>query len=154
MSIDQQNQPATYEGRPLARPDAELTDQGLVFDLGTLVSRRGALRMLGLGAAVLGLAACSDAGGSTASASGEIPDETEGPYPGDGSNGPDVLEQDGVIRSDIRSSFGGASGTAEGVPMTLEMVVKDLANGGAPFAGVAVYVWQCSREGLYSLYSG
>jgi protocatechuate 3,4-dioxygenase beta subunit len=64
-----------------------------------------------------------------------------------------VLEQSGVVRSDIRSSFGELSGTAEGVPMTLELTVSDLANGGAPFEGVAVYVWHCSREGGYSLYS-
>jgi protocatechuate 3,4-dioxygenase beta subunit len=37
--------------------------------------------------------------------------------------------------------------------MTLELVVKDLANGGAAFAGVAVYVWHCDREGRYSMYS-
>jgi protocatechuate 3,4-dioxygenase beta subunit len=139
----------TYEGRPLARPGEELTDQGLAFDVATLVTRRQALRALGVGTAVLALAACS----SDAAASDEIPDETEGPYPGDGSNGPDVLEQTGVVRRDIRSSFGGSSMTAEGVPMTLEMEVKDLANDGAPFAGVAVYVWQCDREGRYSLYS-
>jgi protocatechuate 3,4-dioxygenase beta subunit len=144
--------PATFEGRSLARPGEELTDQGLAFDLATLVTRRQALRVLGLGAAVLGLAACGS-GSSSDSASGEIPDETEGPYPGDGSNGPDVLEQTGVVRRDLRSSFGEASGTAEGVPMTLEMEIKDLANGGAPFVGVAVYVWHCDREGRYSLYS-
>ncbi|WP_448612811.1 dioxygenase family protein [Modestobacter sp. URMC 112] len=142
----------TYEGRSLARPGEELTDQGLTFDVATLVSRRQVLRVLGLGTAVLGLAACGSDSSST-SASGEIPEETEGPYPGDGSNGPDVLEQTGVVRSDIRSSFGGATGTAEGVPMTLEMEIKDLAKGGAPFAGAAVYVWHCSREGGYSLYS-
>jgi protocatechuate 3,4-dioxygenase beta subunit len=144
--------PATFEGRSLARPGEELTDQGLAFDLATLVTRRQALRVLGLGAAVLGLAACGS-GSSSDSASEEIPDETEGPYPGDGSNGPDVLEQTGVVRRDLRSSFGEASGTAEGVPMTLEMEIKNLANGGAPFVGVAVYVWHCDREGRYSLYS-
>jgi protocatechuate 3,4-dioxygenase beta subunit len=151
----------TYEGRRLPRPDEEVVDQGLAFDVATLVSRRQALRTFGLGAAVLGLAACggnatSSTPSSTAaatSASGEIPDETAGPFPGDGSNGADVLEQSGVIRSDVRSSFGTSSGTAEGVPMTLELTVKDLANGGAPFAGVAVYVWHCDREGRYSMYS-
>jgi protocatechuate 3,4-dioxygenase beta subunit len=158
---------ARYEGRPLARPDEELVDQGLGFDLGTLLGRRQVLRAFGLGAATLGLAACgansgsanSASGGSTTAGSaattsaGEIPDETAGPYPGDGSNGPDVLEQSGVVRSDIRSSFGGASGTAEGVPLTLELTVTDLANGGIPFAGTAVYVWHCDREGRYSMYS-
>jgi protocatechuate 3,4-dioxygenase beta subunit len=90
---------------------------------------------------------------SASATSGEIPDETAGPYPGDGSNGPDVLEQSGIVRSDIRSSFGDASGTAQGVPMQLELAVKDLANGGAGFKGVAVYVWHCDREGRYSMYS-
>jgi len=160
-----QNQPSSiYEGRVLPRPDEELVDQGLGFDVGTLLSRRRLLGMFGIGAATVGLAACG-AGSSTSStsagassaaataASGEIPDETAGPYPGDGSNGPDVLEQSGIVRRDIRSSFGDSSGTAEGVPMTLELTVTDLANGGVPFEGVAVYVWHCTREGGYSLYS-
>ena len=151
----------TYEGRPLARPHEEVVDQGLGFDLQTLTSRRQILRAFGLGATVLGLAACeSGSGGSTSSgtsgtatASGEIPDETAGPYPGDGSNGPDVLEQSGIVRSDIRRSFGTASGTAEGVPMTLELRITDMANGNQAFAGTAVYVWHCDREGRYSLYA-
>jgi protocatechuate 3,4-dioxygenase beta subunit len=79
--------------------------------------------------------------------------ETSGPYPGDGSNGPDVLEQSGIVRSDIRSSFGDSTGTAGGVPMTLELTLADLADDGTPFAGVAVYVWHCTREGGYSMYS-
>ena len=144
--------PETFEVKSLPRPGEERTDQCLAFDLATLVTRRQALRVLGLGTAALGLAACGN-GSSSGSASAEIPDETEGPYPGDGSNGPDVLEQTGVVRRDIRSSFGQATGTADGVPMTLEMEIKDLANGGAPFVGVAVYVWHCDREGRYSLYS-
>jgi protocatechuate 3,4-dioxygenase beta subunit len=150
----------TYEGRALARPQDEVVDQGLGFDLGTLVSRRHALRLLGLGAAAVGLTACgTDSGGDTtagtsaSSNSAEIPDETAGPYPGDGSNGPDVLAQSGIVRSDIRSSFGTASGTAEGVPMTLELTITDLAGGGGPFANVAVYVWHCDRAGQYSMYS-
>jgi protocatechuate 3,4-dioxygenase beta subunit len=131
------------------------------------MSRRRSLRLFGLGAAAVGLAACSPSTSATspsstsasstsapsAGAAGEIPDETAGPYPGDGSNGPDVLEQSGIVRSDIRSSFAGATGVAEGVPMTLELVVSDLANGGVPFAGAAVYVWHCTREGGYSMYS-
>jgi protocatechuate 3,4-dioxygenase beta subunit len=130
------------------------------------MSRRGLLRVLGLGAATVGIAACGGTSGSTASspvgtttsaASGaalaEIPDETAGPYPGDGSNGPDVLAESGIVRSDIRSSFGAARGTADGVPMDLELVISDLANGGAAFAGAAVYVWHCDRDGGYSMYS-
>ena len=150
----------TYEGRPLARPHEEVVDQGLGFDLQTVTSRRQLLRAFGLGATVLGLAACGTSGGTsstgtsgTTTASGEIPDETAGPYPGDGSNGPDVLEQSGIVRSDIRNSFGTASGTAEGVPMTLALTITDMANGNKAFAGAAVYVWHCDRAGRYSLYS-
>ncbi|WP_432841925.1 intradiol ring-cleavage dioxygenase [Dactylosporangium sp. CA-092794] len=170
------NRRPTYEGRPLARPGAEIVDQGLGFDLGTMLDRRRLLRAFGLGATALGLAAaCDDGSGAGPSgaasapaagdgaasapasaggaAAGEIPDETAGPYPGDGSNGPDVLTDSGIVRADIRSSFGTAAGAAEGVPMTLELRIVDLAAGGAPFAGVAVYVWHCDREGRYSLYS-
>ena len=174
-----------YEGRALPRPDEEVVDQGLGFDIGTLLSRRKMLTLFGIGAAGLGLAACSSgatagtgdttttanvvtqpstgaaatATASTASAAGtvsdltEIPDETAGPYPGDGSNGPDVLTESGIVRSDLRSSFGSASGVAEGVPMTLTLSIKDFAQGGVPFAGVAVYVWHCDRDGNYSMYS-
>jgi protocatechuate 3,4-dioxygenase beta subunit len=151
----------SYEGRPLPRPTEEVVDQGLGFDLGTLLGRRQMLRVFGVGAAVAGLSACASVTGQTtgttaspsASDTAEIPDETAGPYPGDGSNGPDVLTESGVVRSDIRSSFGTASATAEGVPMSIELTVQDLANGGAPFEGAAVYVWHCDREGRYSMYS-
>lgn len=165
MNNNPRNQSSTYEGRPLARPGEDLDDQGLGFDLGTLMGRRQLFRAFGLGAVTVGLAACEvtpdssssfsypSASASTGTASGEIPDETAGPYPGDGSNGPDVLEKSGIVRNDIRSSFAGASGTAQGVPMTLELSIKDLANGGKAFAGTAVYVWHCDREGRYSLYS-
>ena len=146
----------TYEGRPLVRDDDEVVDQGLGFDLDTLVSRRRVLlTALGVGAS-LGLAACggkSASSGGSASGLAEIPDETAGPYPGDGSNGPDILEQSGIVRSDIRSSIGGADGTAGGVPMTLELTCRDLADNGAPYEGVAVYVWHCDRDGGYSMYS-
>jgi protocatechuate 3,4-dioxygenase beta subunit len=82
-----------------------------------------------------------------------IPEETAGPFPGDGSNGPNVLTEDGIVRGDIRPSFGAASGRAEGVPATLDLAVLDSANGCAPLAGAAVYVWHCDRDGQYSLYS-
>jgi protocatechuate 3,4-dioxygenase beta subunit len=132
-------------------------DQGLGFDVTTLLSRRRVLRALGFGAAAAGLAACGSGTTGTTAASGtglvEIPDETAGPYPGDGSNGPDVLAESGIVRSDIRPSFGGASGTADGIPLTIRLTVLDIANGGSAFAGAAVYVWHCNRDGGYSMYS-
>jgi protocatechuate 3,4-dioxygenase beta subunit len=86
-------------------------------------------------------------------AEGEIPEETAGPYPGDGSNGPNVLTESGIVRSDLTSSFGSGSGVAEGVATTVKLKVYDL-NGETvtPLAGAAVYLWHCDREGRYSMY--
>ncbi|HEY5980563.1 MAG TPA: intradiol ring-cleavage dioxygenase [Microlunatus sp.] len=151
----------SYQGRLLPRPEEEVVDQGLDFDVRTLLSRRRVLGVFGLGAGMVALAACgvtatsttstTDAAGATGLT--EIPDETAGPYPGDGSNGPDVLEESGIVRSDIRSSFGTSTTTAEGVPLDFELTILDLAKDSAPFAGVAVYAWHCDREGRYSMYS-
>ena len=82
----------------------------------------------------------------------EIPQETAGPYPGDGSNGPNVLEASGVVRQDITPSFGTSTSTAEGVPLTVTLTLLDNANGCTPLAGAAVYAWHCDREGRYSMY--
>jgi protocatechuate 3,4-dioxygenase beta subunit len=81
-----------------------------------------------------------------------IPEETAGPYPADGSNGIDVLSESGIVRSDIRSSFGTSTTTAQGVLATISLTLVD-ANGGAPLPGAAVYLWHCDAEGQYSLYS-
>jgi protocatechuate 3,4-dioxygenase beta subunit len=82
----------------------------------------------------------------------EIPAETAGPYPGDGSNGPNVLTASGVVRQDITTSFGTGSAQAEGVPLTFTLTLLDNANGCVPLAGAAVYAWHCDRDGRYSLY--
>ncbi|MEV7662660.1 3,4-dioxygenase subunit beta [Paenarthrobacter sp. NPDC089316] len=82
----------------------------------------------------------------------EIPEETLGPYPGDGSNGPNVLEVSGIVRRDIRSSFGSSTTKAGGVPLTVTLTLLDNANGCAPLAGAAVYAWHCDQNGKYSLY--
>jgi protocatechuate 3,4-dioxygenase beta subunit len=82
-----------------------------------------------------------------------IPEETGGPYPGDGSNGQNVLNQSGIVRSDIRSSFGASSGTAAGVPLTVKLQVVSTAAGCAPLPGAAVYLWHCDNQGRYSMYS-
>lgn len=149
-----------YEGRLLDRADDEVVDQGVAFDLRTLVSRRFVLSSFGLGLGAVALAACaadvSTVSGATGTSTGlpsaEIPDETAGPYPGDGSNGPDALGDTGIVRSDIRSSIGGGT-TASGVPMTLTLTILDMANDDAPFTDVAVYVWHCNAAGGYSMYS-
>ncbi|HLL67242.1 MAG TPA: 3,4-dioxygenase subunit beta [Micromonosporaceae bacterium] len=91
--------------------------------------------------------------GSAAAAGTKIPQETAGPFPGDGSNGVNILNRSGVVRSDITGSFATASAVARGVPLRMVLTVLDTANGSAPLAGAAVYVWQCDREGRYSMYS-
>jgi protocatechuate 3,4-dioxygenase beta subunit len=153
-------------------------DLGLQHDLGVLakrgLGRRGLLSILG-GVGVVAVAGCaaedvenvtrttpaspttSTTTSSTSTdtaATDEIPEETAGPYPGDGSNGANVLTESGVVRSDITHSFGTGSGVAEGVPLTIRLKVYDL-NGTdvTPYAGAAVYVWHCDRDGNYSMYS-
>ena len=116
------------------------------------MGRRRALTMIGGGAgAALLLAACKIpvTGGGYA----VTPAETSGPFPGDGTNGPNMLTTAGVVRSDIRSSFGTMSGTAAGVPLTIKIKVTDVSNGNVVKPGAAVYLWHCDRDGKYSLYS-
>jgi protocatechuate 3,4-dioxygenase beta subunit len=138
-------------------PEIEDHDRGLSFDLPRLLSRRRALGVMSGTIAAAALAACgssptSNGSAATSDSSAEIPDETAGPYPGDGSNGPNVLAESGVVRSDITTSFGDASGVAEGVPTTIEMALLDVAAGGTPLAGAAVYLWHCNIDGQYSMY--
>jgi protocatechuate 3,4-dioxygenase beta subunit len=82
----------------------------------------------------------------------QVPEETAGPFPGDGTNGPDALELSGIVRSDIRANLSPAKGIAEGVALTLTIEVVS-ADGCAPLEGRAVYVWQCDRESKYSMYT-
>jgi hypothetical protein len=76
----------------LAKPDEDLFDQGLSFDLDTVIDRRRMLRVLGIGAGAVALAGCGAAAPSrgtttaaataaTASCAVELPEETAGPYP-------------------------------------------------------------------------
>ncbi|MGS1129177.1 dioxygenase family protein [Micrococcus luteus] len=169
----------TFEGRAFHRPAEDVEDQGAAFDVGTLVSRRNALGIFGAGAGALVLAACgvqegaSSSSGSTSASAGssspaassssaasaspsatltEMVTETAGPYPGDGSNGPDVLDASGIERSDLTTSID--TGTAaEGVPLTVTMNVIDMANGDAAMTGAAVYLWHADAQGRYSMYS-
>ncbi|MGW0469943.1 intradiol ring-cleavage dioxygenase [Streptomyces coeruleorubidus] len=138
-------------------------DRGLSYDLPVLARRR-MIRLMA-GASLIPLMGCTteektpassaSSSSSSSAACAEIPEETAGPFPGDGSNGVNVLKESGVVRSDIRKSFGdSAGGTAEGVPLTITLTVVDAASGcGTPKRGAAVYVWHCDRDGAYSLYS-
>jgi protocatechuate 3,4-dioxygenase beta subunit len=150
---------------------------GLQRDLlatGHALGRRRLLRLAGLGLSfgALPLFGCGDSpttpseststgttgtgttggsGGSTL-CTAKVPEETAGPYPGDGSNGPNVLSLTGVVRGNLRSSFAGLSGTADGVPLTIALTLVS-ASSCAPLAGRAIYLWHCDRAGRYSLYT-
>lgn len=148
------------------------------------VGRRRALAMLGATGGCAVLFGCGGSDGSAASAapvttvtsstataaatatataiSGACTapsSETNGPYPADGTNASsgatsNALTASGVVRSDIRSSFVGASNTtAVGVAMTFTITVVDVNNGCAPLAGYAIYLWHCDKDGDYSLYN-
>ncbi|MFG6403509.1 intradiol ring-cleavage dioxygenase [Microbacterium sp. P04] len=152
--------------------------RGLVYDIQTLVGRRRALGIFGGVALTTLLAACGattsttdaataptdtaspnatptaspTASAAASAAVDEVPDETGGPYPADGSNGVNVLDDSGIVRSDIRSSFGSSTTVAGGVALTIALTVRDATSGEA-LAGRGVYVWHCDRAGDYSLYS-
>jgi hypothetical protein len=53
------------------------------------------------------------------------PEETQGPYPGNGTNGPNALALSGIVRSDIRTSIAGATGVAAGLPLTVRLRLLD-----------------------------
>ncbi len=151
-----------------------------------LAQRRRALRWLAAGSvAPLGLLACgggetattataaatttatSTASTTTATTSStsttsascsNIPSETAGPYPGDGTNtlnGSTVnaLTLAGINRSDIRSSVVSSSTTATGVALTVTLQLVNTSASCASLAGYAIYLWHCTRDGLYSMYS-
>ena len=163
-------------------------DQGLQADLNTLTEqarRRQALRWMGAGSAAAaaslwgGLAQAAarkrtgtTTGSTTGSTSGStgsttttttgacsvVPEETQGPYPGDGSNTANgavanALALSGIVRSDIRSSIAGATGVADGVPVKLIIKLVNVNNSCAVLDGYAIYLWHCDALGRYSMYS-
>ena len=158
----------------------EAHQHGLAQDLERLLEmrsdRRASLRWLLAGAAslpLLPLAACgggevtaSSTGTSTGTSTGDsgssacavIPEETGGPYPGDGTNSNgsgivNVLTMSGIVRRDITTSINGASGVALGIPLTIKLKINNAKTSCASASGFAVYLWHCDRDGNYSLYS-
>jgi protocatechuate 3,4-dioxygenase beta subunit len=124
----------------------------LARDRAALLDRRAALGLIGLGGAAL--ASCGS--GARAAACIASPSETRGPFAADGGRDAggrlNVLESDGIIRGDIRDSFAGMEGTADGVPLNLEIVLLGVAGGCNTMAGWALYLWQNDAAGAYSLY--
>jgi protocatechuate 3,4-dioxygenase beta subunit len=118
--------------------------------MGQILSRRDALRLLGVGSAAF-LVACSNQGTSiveTASISTNSsaldcvvrPELTIGPYFVDGQ----------LNRSDIRSDPLEGT-TSEGIPFALKLIVSDVSNNSCKaLEGAQVDVWHCDAMGVYS----
>ena len=126
-------------------------DLGFRHDLPRLVGRRSVVSFLG----GLGLAAGSGLPAAAAQCFA-LPWETAGPYPGDGSNGRNgrtinALTHDGILREDLRSSFGPLMPVADGVDLELELVLVN-AEDCSPLEDHAIYLWHCDAVGRYSLY--
>lgn len=144
-------------------------DQGLRRDLDRLLesglTRRRWLGLIAAGGGAAALAACSRSNAvpstGTDGAGGhcvQAADETAGPFPSDGSNRvagvvSNTLAEAGVVRRDIRPSFGLSSNVAPGVALDLSLRLVDVKNGCSPLAGHALYLWQCDAGGRYSLYN-
>ncbi|GGO34075.1 intradiol ring-cleavage dioxygenase [Deinococcus humi] len=147
----------------------DLNNLGLQADAGMLLrpplDRR---RVLGLG--LLGGIGLLMGGGAVARGTGiavagskgsgacpaAIPGETAGPYPADGSAASgqslNVLTRSGIVRRDLRTSLG-TGHVATGVPLTLNLKLVNVNASCAALPGYAVYVWHCTDDGEYSMYS-
>lgn len=126
-------------------------DLGFAHDLPRMIGRRRLLALMG-GIGAIGLSS----GPAAALECVALPWETAGPYPADGSNAKggqvvNALTQDGVIRTDLRQSFGALTPTAEGLQLDLELTLVN-ADGCTPLEGYAIYLWHCDATGNYSLY--
>ncbi|RYI34068.1 MAG: intradiol ring-cleavage dioxygenase [Acetobacteraceae bacterium] len=137
--------------------------EGFSADLPHLTRRRILVTGLAMGGAALSLWAARGGAATVTgtAADGSVcvanPAETEGPFPADGTNVREgqtvnILKETGVIREDIRTSIGGLKPVAEGVPLALEITLVDVGRACVPLGGMAVYVWQCDAEGVYSIY--
>lgn len=152
----------------------DIYDFGLTADVSMLmrsaVDRRRVLKLgaIGLTALLTGCQPPAGPGGGGAPPAGEavatsvsscstnIPGETAGPYPADGSSASsqslNALDISGIVRQDIRTSIG-TGNVAEGIPMKLELTLVNTNAECAPLAGYAIYAWHCTRDGNYSMYS-
>jgi protocatechuate 3,4-dioxygenase beta subunit len=143
-------------------------DLGLQHDLGSLLSRRAALTLLGSTAAA-GLAACDYLpfmGRAEAETIGRgadglecvaHPQETAGPFPADGSNRAhgaraNVLAESGIVRADLRPNLKDVGTPAEGVPLRITLTLVDVGKSCAPLKDYALYLWHCDAAGKYSIY--
>jgi len=59
----------------------------------------------------------------------------------------------GLIRTDITTGFNGMPGTANGVPVDLNLTFQSASDWRSPLARHAVYVWHADATGEYSVFN-
>jgi protocatechuate 3,4-dioxygenase beta subunit len=144
-------------------------DLGLQHDLGALFNRRRALGLFASVSAIGGLSALGKGSIFSIARAEAIakasdrrkcvlePTETEGPFPGDGSNKAhgrlaNVLERSGIVRREMRANVGNTAIATQGQALDLEITLEKAGRGCKPLAGHAIYIWQCDALGRYSIY--
>ena len=142
-----------------AEPE-DIHDRGLAFD------RRRMFTLMGIAGTGTLLAACdlfgpprhSEPNRTATAADGstciKAPAETSGPFPGDGSNARkgstlNVLPQSGIVRTDIRPSFGGMKPVAAGTQLDLTIALVDVSNGCAPLFSADPHLRYRDRAASY-----
>ncbi len=144
--------------------DDPFHDLGLAADasmmMKSVMDRRRVLALGLLGISTLTLASCNLSTTTTTTTDTTcptaIPTETAGPYPADGSvasgQSLNVLNRSGIVRTDLRTSLG-TGNTAAGIPLSVTLKLVNTNASCAVVSGYAVYLWHCTRDGTYSLYS-
>ena len=144
-------------------------DLGLQHDLGAFLNRRRALALVASTTAIGALSALgrgrifptAQAEAIAKASDGREclldPTETEGPFPGDGSNNAhgtlaNVLKSSGIVRRDMRTNIAKTAIAAEGQAFDLEITLVNVRQACAPLAGHAIYLWHCDALGRYSIY--
>ena len=144
-------------------------DLGLQHDLGAFLNRRRALALVASASAIGALSALGKGRifpTAQAEAIAKASDgreclldltETEGPFPGDGSNNAhgtlaNVLKSSGIVRRDMRTNIAKTAIAAEGQAFDLEITLVNVRQTCAPLAGHTIYLWHCDALGRYSIY--
>jgi len=144
-------------------------DLGLQHDLGAFLNRRRALALVASATAIGAVSALgrgrifptaqAEAVAKASDGRGCLldPTETEGPFPGDGSNNAhgtlaNVLKSSGIVRRDMRTNIAKTAIAAEGQAFDLEITLVNVRQACAPLAGHAIYLWHCDALGRYSIY--
>jgi hypothetical protein len=157
---------AVNRQKPPSKAPPHDHDLGLQHDLGAFLNRRQALALVASASAIGALSALGKGrifptAQAEAIAKGREclsdPAETEGPFPGDGSNNAhgtlsNVLKSTGIVRRDMRTNIGSTTIAADGQVFDLEITLVNVRQACAPLAGHAIYLWHCDALGRYSIY--